>query len=195
MQVIIKAIKTNVKKVIRLLFLGTSLAHSFCNGRSLTMEHVLAESSGIPLGNIHFGMKLLLFGVSIGPVFFIAEISCYCAIYYKLFKHYTLNFANLPMKIIAKRKHKNVVTLSGQIINFVIENALNVIVQIMLFSNEPEIVEPSFFPIYVSIGYTAITISYYFTSQELKDYYNISTPILSIMNYIDNDPANILLFF
>ena len=183
MQVIIKAIKTNVKKVIRLLFLGTSLAHSFCNGRSLTMEHVLAESSGIPLGNIHFGMKLLLFGVSIGPVFFIAEMCCYCAICYKIFKHNTLNLANLPMKIIKKRKHKNVVTLSGQMINFIIEFAVNIIVQIMLgFSNEAEIVEPSFFPIYVSIGYTAISISYYFTSHELKDYYNIST--ISIMNSI-----------
>ena len=139
------------------------------------MEHALTESSGIPPEDIKFGMKLLSFVILLGLVFFILETCCYSAIFYLIFNHNTLNRANLPMKEINKRKHKNVVTLSGQLVSFIVESLVAITIQLMFrFSNEEKIVETSFFPIYVSIGTTAVSMSYYFSSHELKSYYNFS---------------------
>ena len=132
------------------------------------MFKVLVESS-------EFGMEFFFFIFHLHLVFALVEMCCYCAIFYQIFKDNKLNRSNLPQKEIIKRENKNVVTLTGQVVSFIIEIFSQMIVQIIFrFSNEAKLVKTLFFPLYVSIALTAISISFFFSSHELKRHYNIS---------------------
>ena len=138
------------------------------------------ESFGMPLGNIEFRRKLLSTILLLARVFALVEICCYCAIFYQIFKNNKLNRANLPKKEITSRKNKNVVTLTGQVVSFIMESFTLMIVQVVSrSSNESKLVETSFSPIYLIIAVTVISISYFFSSHELKRHYNIS--IISVI--------------
>ena len=78
------------------------------------------------------------------------------------------------LQAIKSRTKKNVITLTGQIISFVLEILIPLICELLLTkfgSNGYIIIEPAGIPIIVIFGTTLIAVAQFITSPELRRFY------------------------
>ena len=77
------------------------------------------------------------------------------------------------LQAIKSRTKKNVITLTGQIISFVLEILIPLICELLLtkFGSNAYIIEPAGIPIIVIFGTTLIAVAQFITSPELRRFY------------------------
>ena len=147
----------------------TNLSWSFVLGYSMEMSKIISEAKGQDIETIHIGMSLVMTANVMAQLLVLFELGCYIRIYISLHKNDKKVKMSLTKKAFSSRRKKNVMTLSGQIINFVMETLLTTIVTLLY--TQHGLIEESNFPLSIVISSSVVAVASILTSPELKKYY------------------------
>lgn len=151
---------------------GTSLAWAFATGYSMEMGYILREASGQSIDNIKFGIRLIFSVNLIAQCCIIFELYCYISIYITMYKSDEKHKSVLSKETLTYRKKRNAITLSGQVVSFVIETILSLVVSLLLqFNPFPGFMEEPLFPILTFVSSAVVASAQILTSPELKRHY------------------------
>ena len=148
---------------------GANISWSFVQGYTMKMAKVISEANGQDIQIIHLGQSLVLAGNIVLQLLILLELGCYIRIYVSLYQTDEKVKMSLTKKAFQSRRKKNVITLSGQIISFIMETFLSTIVTLLYTQNS--IFEESSFPLSIVMTSSVVAVANILTSPELKRYY------------------------
>lgn len=150
---------------------GTSLSLAFGYGYSMEMGFIIKESQGTDQWTIRTGTRIMTSVTFGGQLLFILEMVCYAKIYLELYKNDQRIGKNLTPDDILYRKKRNVITLSGQFMTFLIEILTSILMMVTLMFYKNYMVDASLVAICHIVSNSFLSMSYVLTSPELKRHY------------------------
>ena len=140
----------------------------------MAMDHIIQEATKTSQWTISVGRNFIHSTIIICQFFIIAEIIAYFILFHDFYTHNESLKIKKPLLIsintLNKRKRRNVVTLFGQFISFLIESTCAIIIHISemyLSSNTFSIV----FPPFGIVFFAFLTFTFFMASPELKRFY------------------------
>lgn len=149
------------------------MVFEFCHGHSFVVTEVILKYQGTPEETIQFGRRLLFTAFFIGECAMVTEL----IIYVDLFKFQNRHNQQLSKdKIVTpeqiqKRYRKNVITLSGQGLTFLVRIGLTMLAHFLLTVTSNDFIRPASFPIWRIIIGSVHEIAYFWSSPELRRFY------------------------
>ena len=147
---------------------GTSSILAVCRGNSMSMDHILHLATGTTQWEISVGTKFQMTTMVYCQLFIILELVIYIILFVHIYCHNEKlmngNQLGLSKDTLKKRKTKNVITLFGQFLSFVIETIATIILSVYLS------IGFVFPPLHMFIA-ALLTASFFLSSPELKRFY------------------------
>ena len=146
----------------------TAIFYQFCMNLGPTQAKVLHEYDN-PIYN-HMLVKFLRTGPAITcQMMIIGELMIYLWLLYQLRIHDKQIYQEgiITSTMVLERKRKNVITLYGQVTSFVVEIVMSiyVIIHALIY---PSITDPSVMTINSIVTFTAIALTQFFTSHDMR---------------------------
>ena len=154
-----------MKKPLRkLIWMQNSIEFDLPHGKIPQLSSYYHQASGTPDWDILFGMKLQTTVVIYCQIFIITELMIYFVLFHDIYRHnQTLvngNSLGISQDTLRQRKRKNIITLCGQCVCFLVE---------ILVSTILLVVEVRFGQVLIFTAFH--TAAFFLASPELKKYY------------------------
>ena len=146
-----------------------ALLHKYCMNIGQEYVHTLQEYKNITKNNTNIFYKILRFAPNlVCQILIFVELFIYLKLIYQLWKQDIINRRDKVITEDArKQRHKkNVITLRGQVITFVIEFVYGI--NLIIYNSKKSFVDPSTVVINKIIGSTVISLIQLLTSHEMK---------------------------
>ena len=140
----------------------------------MKMDDIIQEASGSSKWQIEVGHKFTITALFYLQVFIVAEMAIYVFLFYDVYHHNEElkngNSLGLSTDILNQRKQRNVITLVGQFLAFIIEIiGVNLILLVVVYHGTNDFV--GIVPRLKIFGSALLMITYFLTSPELRNFY------------------------
>ena len=146
----------------------TAIFYQFCMNLGPTQAKILHEYENLVYNRLL--VKFLRTGPAITcQMMIIGELMVYLWLLYQLRIHDKQKYQDgiITSDMIHERKHKNVITLYGQVVSFDVKIVMSiyVIIHALIY---PSITDPSVMTINSIVTFTAIALTQFFTSHDMR---------------------------
>ena len=117
------------------------------------------------------GKNVLMGVIFIIQTLICTEVTMYLVIFWGLHKQNKFQTRGLPLETIKHRKKKNAITLTGQVLSFVVELCTSIIAQLLIMDNSFGILEPAAMTCLVIVITSTVSVLQFMTSPELRRFY------------------------
>ena len=135
----------------------------FCTG--------LKESADLSQETAGKGKNVLMGVIFIIQTLICTEVTMYLVIFWGLHKQNKFHTRGLSLETIKHRNKKNAITLSGQVLSFVVELCTSIIAQLLIIDNSFGIFEPAALTCWIIVITSTVSVLQFMTSPELRRFY------------------------
>ena len=135
----------------------------FCTG--------LKESADLSQETAGKGKNVLMGVIFIIQTLICTEVTMYLVIFWGLHKQNKFHTRGLSLETIKHRNKKNAITLSGQVLSFVVELCTSIIAQLLIMDNSFGILEPAALTCWIIVITSTVSVLQFMTSPELRRFY------------------------
>lgn len=156
-----------------ILLVGTSIIYQFCRGHSAVMDEVIMKYQGTTDETMQTGQVLFHSVILIGQLSMITELIIYVNLFniQRRHNHNLSRDRTIPQDQIQARHRKNVITLSGQGLTFLVRIFLAMLIHFLIYFRPAGFIDPASFPMWRIIVGSMYEVTYFLSSPELRRFY------------------------
>lgn len=145
----------------------------FCHGHSVNVDKIILEYQRLDTADIEFDSKLLLIGGVPLQIIHFAELLIYFYLYVYQYNHNKNMVRNgvLSGERLRQRQQRNVVTMSGQAMTFLVQLTFFAIAQVSINVKSVQVLEPASLPVYLIVVSALVSLTQICASPEMRDHY------------------------
>ena len=117
------------------------------------------------------GKNVLMGVIFIIQTLICTEVTMYLVIFWGLHKQNKFHTRGLSLETIKHRNKKNAITLTGQVLSFVVELCTSIIAQLLIMDNSFGILEPAALTCWIIVITSTVSVLQFMTSPELRRFY------------------------
>ena len=150
---------------------GSSLTLAFSKGYSMKLAQTIKEYHDPNPFKIKLGLWMIMAQVSFMQILILTELICYIRIYVELYRNdHRLGPKALGKATMLRRKKRNAISLYGQVITFIMEIGVAILV-LLMFQLKIVFFDESLYT-FILIGATStISVTHICSSGELRRHY------------------------